>query len=89
MKTFRPLIRQPPPGSASALARRSAGLDPWSGSVSPKQPSTSPVAIRGSHCCFCSSVPHRSIEPATSPRCTDMIERTLASPRLSSSMNRQ
>ncbi len=89
MNTLRPLMRQPPPGSGSAVARRSAGLEPWSGSVRPKQPSTSPVAIRGSHCCFCSSVPHRSIEPATRPRCTDMIERTFASPRLSSSMNRQ
>ena len=89
MNTLRPLIRQPPPGNGSAVARRSAGFDPWSGSVSPKQPSTSPVAIAGSHRCFCSSVPHRAIDPATRPRCTDMIERTLASPRLSSSMKRQ
>ncbi len=89
MNTLRPLMRHPPPGRASALARRSAGLEPASGSVSPKQPSTSPVAIFGNHWSRCSSLPHRSIEPATSMRCTDMIERTLASPRPSSSMNKQ
>ena len=86
MKILVPLSRYRPSGSFSAVAVRSAGFDPWSGSVRPKQPSTSPEAIRGSHCCFCSSVPHRSIEPATRPRCTLTMERTLASPRPSSSM---
>ena len=28
--------------------------------------SASPEQSRGSHCCFCASVPQRSIEPATS-----------------------
>ena len=34
-----------------------AGFDPWSGSLSPKQPIFSPVASLGSHSCLCSSLP--------------------------------
>ena len=34
-----------------------AGSEPPCGSVRPKQPITSPVAMRGSHRCFCSSLP--------------------------------
>ena len=34
-----------------------AGSLPAVGSVSPKQPISSPLAMPGSHCCFCSSEP--------------------------------
>src|SRR5690606_8257055 len=40
-----------------AWVRMDAGSEPESGSVKPKQPITSPAAIRGSHSCFCSSEP--------------------------------
>ena len=42
-----------------ACVRMPAGFEPKSGSVRPKQPMASPVAIRGSHSCFCSSEPYR------------------------------
>ena len=42
---------------AAGRVRMPPGLEPKSGSVSPKQPIASPVAIRGSHCLLCSSVP--------------------------------
>ncbi len=35
-----------------------AGSEPPCGSVRPKQPMTSPRAMRGSHFCFCSSLPN-------------------------------
>ena len=41
--------------AAGAGAHRARVASPQSGSVSPKQPMTSPAAIRGSHSCFCSS----------------------------------
>ncbi len=56
---FDPDSTQSPPGSRRARVRIPAGLDPKSGSVSPKQPIASPAAIAGSHCCFCSSLPCR------------------------------
>jgi hypothetical protein len=62
---FCPLIDQPEPVLV-ARVRRLAASEPVSGSVSPKQPSPSPEHRRGSQRCFCSSVPHCSIEPATS-----------------------
>ncbi|CAN5778311.1 hypothetical protein BH24ACT8_BH24ACT8_11530 [soil metagenome] len=43
--------------SRRARVRMPAGSEPWSGSVSPKQPIASPRAIAGSHCCLCSSLP--------------------------------
>ena len=48
-----------PEPSRAAYVRMPAGLEPKSGSVSPKQPIASPVAIRGNHSCFCSSLPKR------------------------------
>lgn len=48
-----------PPGSRLAYVRIPAGSEPWSGSVSPKQPMISPAAIPGSHRSFCSSEPKR------------------------------
>ena len=51
-----PLSTQSSP-SRLATVRMAAGLDPASGSVSPKQPIFSPAAMAGSHSCFCSSLP--------------------------------
>ena len=47
------------------------GLDPKSGSVSPKQPIASPAAIRGSHSSFCSSLPKWWIANIASDPCTE------------------
>ncbi len=55
--------------------RIAPGSEPWSGSVSPKQPSASPVAIRGSHSCFCSSLPQRWMAYIASEPCTETSER--------------
>ena len=52
-----PLRTQSPEASRLATVRILAGLEPASGSVSPKQPSFSPAAMPGSHSCFCSSLP--------------------------------
>ncbi len=62
--------------SRRARVRIPAGLEPKSGSVSPKQPITSPVAMPGSHCCFCSSEPNAQIAYIASEPCTDTSERT-------------
>ena len=48
-----------------------AGSLPPCGSVSPKQPITSPRAIRGSHSCFCSSEPCFAIADIASEPCTE------------------
>ena len=58
-----------------ARVRRLAASEPVSGSVSAKQPSASPEHSRGSHSCFCSSVPQRSIEPQTSEVWTETTVR--------------
>ena len=47
------------------------GSLPESGSVRPKQPMTSPAAMRGSHSCFCSSDPNFQIGNMASEPCTD------------------
>ena len=60
------------------------GLEPKSGSVSPKQPMASPVAIRGSQVSFCSSEPCFQIAYIASDPCTDTIERSPESPASSS-----
>ena len=51
-----PFSTQSVPSRRRVRAHR-AGSEPASGSVRPKQPIASPAAIRGSHCCFCSSEP--------------------------------
>ncbi len=61
-----------------------AGSEPKSGSVSPKQPIASPAAIRGSHCCFCSSDPYFQIAYIASEPCTETSERSPESPASSS-----
>ena len=64
-----------------ARVRKLAGSEPASGSVRPKQPSDSPEQSRGSHAFFCSSVPQRSIDPATSEVCTETTVRADESTR--------
>ena len=49
--------RRKPPSTARAREFMLPGSEPESGSVSPKQPMASPFASRGSHICFCASVP--------------------------------
>jgi hypothetical protein len=67
---FRPSSTQSSP-SRRARVRIDAGSDPKSGSVRPKQPIASPLAIRGSHCCFCSSLPQRQIANIARDPCTE------------------
>ncbi len=77
---FWPLIDQPE-SVFVARVRRLAASEPVSGSVSPKQPRLSPEHSFGSQACFCSSVPHLSIEPATSDVCTETTVRAEESAR--------
>jgi hypothetical protein len=78
-----PLITQSSP-SRLARVRIPAGLDPKSGSVSPKQPMASAVAIRGSQVVFCSSLPNFQIANMAREPCTDTMLRTPESPASSS-----
>ena len=71
---LRPLRIQSDP-SRRARVVIDAGSDPASGSVSPKQPSSSPAAMPGNHCCFCSSEPNFQIANIASEPCTDTIDR--------------
>ena len=73
-------MRQPP-SIFSARVFRFAASEPVSGSVRPKQPSASPEQSRGSHSCFCSSVPQRTIDEQTSEVCTETTVRMAESPR--------
>ena len=70
--------------SRCARVRMPAGLEPWSASVSPKQPMASPAAIRGSHSCFCSSLPKWWIANIASEPCTETSDRSPESPASSS-----
>src|SRR6201998_4263670 len=67
---LRPLRIRPDP-SRRARVVIEAGSEPASGSVRPKQPSSSPAAMPGSHCCFCSSEPNLQIANMASDPCTD------------------
>ena len=60
------------------------GSEPWSGSVSPKQPMALPAAISGSQRRFCSSLPQRQMLYIASEPCTDAMERKPESPASSS-----
>ena len=51
-----PVSRQPP-SAGTARVFIPPGSEPWSGSVSPKQPTHSPVASRGRNFSRCASVP--------------------------------
>jgi hypothetical protein len=79
-----PSSTQSPDGSRRARVRIPPGLEPKSGSVRPKQPRASPRAIRGSHSCFCSSLPKRQIANIASEPCTETSERRPESPASSS-----
>src|SRR5689334_10245352 len=63
--------------SPSSLARVfiDPGSEPASGSVRPKQPSFSPVAIEGSQVSLWAEVPHRWIANIASDPCTDTKDR--------------
>ena len=80
---FEPLSTQSVP-SRRARVRIEAGSEPASGSVSPKQPMASPVAIRGSHASFCSSEPCCQIANIASEPWTETSDRTPASAASSS-----
>ena len=70
--------------SRTARVRIEPGSEPESGSVRPKQPISSPAAMRGSHSCFCSSEPNRQIGNMASEPCTDTKLRAPESPASSS-----
>ncbi len=61
-----------------------AGSEPPCGSVRPKQPISSPRAMRGRYFCFCSSEPKAQIGYMHSEDCTDTKLRMPESPRSSS-----
>ena len=64
-----PLSTQPAP-SFRARVCIDPGSDPLSGSVRPKQPISSAVAIFGRYLCFCSSEPYFQIGHIASDPCT-------------------
>ncbi len=80
MNCFWPEMLQPP-STFVARVFWFAASEPVSGSVRPKQPSASPLHSLGSHSCFCSSLPQRSIAEQTSDVCTDTTVRAEESPR--------
>ncbi len=88
MNTFRPVSSQSSP-SRSALVASDPASEPVSGSVSPKQPTSSPEHSPGSHRRRCSSVPCLEIVLPTRPSETEMMPRTAESPRAISSSTRQ
>jgi len=83
IQRFVPLRTQWPP-SRRARVSMPPGSDPWSGSVSPKQPIARPAAISGSQRRLCSSLPHRQMLYIASEPWTDAIERSPESPASSS-----
>src|SRR4029077_10151141 len=84
---FRPRSSHESP-SRFAVVRSFVASLPTSGSVSPKQPITSPLQSEGSQRCFCSSVPNFRIVISTSEICTDSVVRTDESVRPTSSVTR-
>src|SRR5579859_5961205 len=75
-----PLSTQEFPSRWARVSSATAS-EPWFGSVRPKAPIFSIVAIAGSHCCFCSSEPSMWIEVIARPEWTPKKVQTLASPR--------
>ncbi len=80
---FVPLTIQSEPSRRAWVLMRAGSL-PASGSVRPKQPTTSPRAIGGSQRCFCSSLPNFQIGNIASDPCTDTNDRAPLSPASSS-----
>ena len=76
---FVPSMTQSVP-SRRALVFIDPGSEPASASVRPKHPMVSPAAIRGSHCCFCSSDPNAQIGNMASEPWTETKLRTPESP---------
>ena len=70
--------------SRRAVVRMRPGSEPTSGSVRPKQPITSPRAIRGSQRSFCSSEPNFQIGNMQSDPWTLTNDRNPLSPASSS-----
>ncbi len=64
-----------PPGTRRARVLIAPGSDPASGSVSPKQPTSSPVASRGRYFCRCASLPNAWMGNMTRLDCTLAAER--------------
>ena len=78
-----PVSTHPSP-SRTARVAMFAGSLPAVGSVSPKQPISSPAAMPGNHRCFCSSVPNFAIALMASDPCTETNVRMPESPASSS-----
>src|ERR1700744_2907488 len=67
---FWPSSIQVSPSRRAVVKRPPEAPEPTRGSVKPKEPIFSRRAIGGSHFFFCSSDPHRKIDPIASPLCT-------------------
>ena len=78
-----PVSTQPSPSRTARVAMLAGSL-PADGSVSPKHPISSPVAMRGSHCCFCSSEPNLAMALIASEPWTETNVRMPESPASSS-----
>ena len=68
-----------------AVVSIAATSEPAAGSVRPKQPSFSPLAIGTRYRCFCSSDPNLYSDSEFSPTCTEISVRKADSPRSISS----
>ena len=78
-----PSITQSDP-TRRAVVRMEEGSLPASASVKPKQPTTSPLAMRGSHLAFCSEDPYFQMGNMHSDPCTETKLRSPESPASSS-----
>ena len=67
-----------------AAVRIADGFEPASGSVRPKHPTASPLAMRGSHPSFCSSLPYFQMGNMESDPWTETKDRNPLSPASSS-----
>ena len=87
IQRFEPFSTQPassPVPSRRAKLAIDDGSEPAVGSVKAKQPISSPAAMRGSHCSFCSSLPHLWIAVMAREPWTDTKVRMPESPASSS-----
>ena len=70
IQRLEPSITQPSPSRLAVVSIPAGSLPPL-GSVSAKQPISSPAAMPGSQRCFCSSEPYLWIADIASEPCTD------------------
>jgi hypothetical protein len=84
IQAFCPSSTQVSPSRRAEVASPPDAPEPTSGSVRPNAPMSCIVAIWGSQRCFCSSDPHRWIEPMASPPCTPLKVANEGSTRASS-----